>query len=191
MHALRTALALLLCMASATALAQGLPSAASLRYSAQVSNGSAGGCGCFTMQGAAGELVWPVRHPARIPGLGIVFDFGAEHVGQVGATGYGLTVATFTAGPRIALPSYRAVRPFAQATIGIARGSGGQLPRDGTLLSTAGAFAFGLAVGADYPVNRYLSLRLLQLEVLHTDLPNNNSNWQNNLRIGTGVNFHR
>jgi hypothetical protein len=39
-------------------------------------------------------------------------------------------------------------------------------------------------------LNKSISVRILQPDYLHTDLPNNTSNWQNNLRIGAGLTLH-
>jgi hypothetical protein len=36
-------------------------------------------------------------------------------------------------------------------------------------------------------MNKRLSLRVLQLDYSRTSLPNNTTNWQNNLRIGAGI----
>jgi hypothetical protein len=53
------ALVSLLCLALVTAAqAQLLPRDAGLRYGEQVSNGPAGSCGCFTLQGGAADASW-------------------------------------------------------------------------------------------------------------------------------------
>jgi hypothetical protein len=44
-----------------------------------------------------------------------------------------------------------------------------------------------LGAGADVPLNKRISARILQLDYLRTTLPNNTTNWQNNLRIGAGL----
>jgi len=58
------------------------------------------------------------------------------------------------------------------------------------LVSSANSFALNLGAGADYSLNKSISVRILQLDYLHTELPNNTSNWQNNLRIGAGLTLH-
>jgi hypothetical protein len=100
---------------TSAAQAQWLPSQASLRYSAQISNGPAGDCGCFTLQGAAGDLFWNLGPAEPRLGVGIAFDAGVEHTGDVN--------------------------------------------------------------GADYPINRRLSLRFILVDYLRTALPNNSTNW--------------
>jgi opacity protein-like surface antigen len=85
------------------------------------------------------------------------------------------------------LPGKKA-QPFAQALFGLAHGSGSEFPHSGNGLTTsANSFAFDLGAGADFPVNKRLSVRILQLDYLRTALPNNSNNWQNNLRISAGL----
>lgn len=172
------------------AQAQWLPSQASLRYSAQISNGPAGDCGCFALQGAAADLLWNLGPAKPRLGVGIAFDAGVEHTGNVNGAGYGLTLSTFTAGPRFKL-SLGKTQTFAQALFGVAHGSGSEFPQsNNTLVNSANSFALVAGAGADYPINRRLSLRFLQVDYLRTALPNNSTNWQNNLRIAAGLTFH-
>jgi opacity protein-like surface antigen len=175
---------------TSAAQAQWLPSQASLRYSAQISNGPAGDCECFTLQGAAADLYWNIGPAKPRLGVGIAFDAGVEHTGDVNGAGYGLTLSTFTAGPRIKLPLGK-TQAFAQALFGVAHGSGSEFPQsNNTLMDSANSFALVAGAGADYPINQQLSVRFLQVDYLRTALPNNSNNWQNNLRIAAGLTFH-
>jgi len=182
------ALVSLLCLALVTAArAQLLPRDAGLRYSEQVSNSPAGSCGCFTLQGGAADAAWNLGHLSSALHLRLAADVGVEHTGNVNNAGYGLTLSTFTAGPRFNLPGNK-VKPFAQALFGLAHGSGSEFPHSGNILTTsANSFALDLGAGADIPVNKRLSVRILQLDYLRTALPNNSNNWQNNLRVGAGL----
>jgi hypothetical protein len=191
MHKVWLALVAFLWIAPATASqAQAIPTEIGFRYSAEVSNAPAGTCGCFTLQGAAADLNWNLIHSksSRNTGLrlGLAADFGGENTGNVNGSGYGLTLTTFTAGPRFKLPGDK-VRSFAQALFGLAHGSGSEFPRNGALVSSANSFALDLGAGADVPLNKRISARILQLDYLRTTLPNNTTNWQNNLRIGAGL----
>ena len=98
-------------------------------------------------------------------------------------------MTTFTAGPRFKLPGNR-VRSFAQALFGLAHGSGSKFPNGNSVESSANSFAVDLGAGADYFLNKRISVRILQLDYLRTALPNNTTNWQNNLRIGAGLTLH-
>lgn len=163
-----------------------------LRYSEQVSNGPAATCGCFTLAGAAGDFYWRFGHSKtdRGAGLGVAADIGVEHTGDVNGAGYGLTLTTVTSGPRFVYSSARRLRPFAQTLFGFAHGSGSQFPQNNSLVSSANSFALDAGAGADYAVNRHIFVRFLQLDYLWTELPNNSTNWQNNLRIGAGLTLH-
>jgi hypothetical protein len=190
MQELRFFLGALLSLALVSAAqSQGLSKDVSIRYGEQVSNGQGGACGCFTLQGAAGDLYWGVKHfkGGKFDFLGLVVDAGAEHTGNVNGAGYGLTLTTVAAGPRLNLLSIGKVHPFAQALFGLAHGSGSEFPRNNTLVATANSFALDFGAGADYSVNKRISVRILQLDYLRTTLPNNSTDWQNNLRIGAGL----
>ena len=187
----KTAISLLalLCMALARgAQAQIIPGTANLRFSEQVSNAPAGTCGCFGLEGFAGDAAWNLFSlgTGHSTGLGIAGDFGVVHTGQVNGGNYGLTLTTLTAGPRLRLPGKR-LQTFGQALFGVAHGSDSQFPTGNTLVSSASSFAMDFGGGADYSINQRFSLRALQLDYLRTNLPNITSGWQNSLRIGVGV----
>jgi opacity protein-like surface antigen len=188
MHKIRITLFTLLCLAlTAAARAQFLPADAGLRYSEEISNSPAGSCGCFAMQGAAADAYWKLGRLAHSLHLGMAADAGVENTTNVNNAGYGLTLSAFTAGPRVKLHVNKA-HPFAQALFGVAHGSGSNFPQSGSLLiHSANSFALDLGAGADYPLNKRLSVRFLQLDYLRTALPNNSNNWQNNLRVSAGL----
>jgi hypothetical protein len=187
----KTAISLiaLLCFALACgAQAQINAGTANLRFSEQVSNAPPGTCGCFGLAGVEGDATWNLFSlgASHRAGLGVAGDLGVVHTGQVNGADYGLTLTTFTAGPRVRLPGKR-LQTFGQALFGVAHGSGSQFPSGNTLVSSANSFAMDFGGGVDYSVNRRFSLRAVQLDYLRTNLPNIVSGWQNNLRIGVGV----
>jgi outer membrane immunogenic protein len=169
-----------------------VPTDTGFRYSEQLSNGPAGDCGCFPLQGGAADAYWRIRpsQPAQSAnGLGIAADIGVENTGSVDGAGYGLSLATFTAGPRLRLP-VKSAQIFVQALFGLAHGFNSEFPRRDTLVSSANSLDIDLGGGVDYRLNHRFSLRILQLDYLRTALPNNTNNWQNNLRIGAGIILH-
>jgi hypothetical protein len=170
------------------ARSQATPKEVGLRFSEQISNGPAGGCGCFALEGASADIQWNLVHPGSEHSsvIGLVLDAGVEHAFSVAGAPYGLTLTTVTAGPRYALP-VRSVHLFAQSLFGLAHGTGSQFPQNSTLASSANSFAVDLGTGADYALNRRLSVRFVQLDYLRTALPNNSTDWQNSLRVGAGL----
>ncbi|MFZ1937915.1 MAG: hypothetical protein WBE56_12510 [Terracidiphilus sp.] len=161
------------------------------RYSAQISNASAGNCGCFSLQGGAADFYLNAvgiggSHGA---GLGAAIDVGSEHTASVNGAPYGLTLTTLTFGPRIVLPGHK-IQPFAQVLLGFAHGSDSAFPAGNILVPSASSFALDIGGAADYSINKRLSVRFVQVDYLRTSLPNISSNWQNNLRVAAGVTLH-
>jgi len=181
-----SSLALLGLALAVVARAQEIPGAVNLRFSEQISNGPAGSCGCFALEGAAGDVYWRFIGAGHSLSAGIAADAGVEHTGEESGASYGLTLTTVAAGPRIAFPAHR-LKPFAQILFGLAHGSGSEFPQGNSLVPSANSFALELGGGADYTIVKHLSIRLVQADYLRTQLPNSTSNWQNNLRIAAGV----
>jgi outer membrane immunogenic protein len=182
------AIALLLLASAAAAQTRLIPREADVHFSEQIANGPAGNCGCFTMEGAAGDFAWTLYHSGieRVTTLSAVADVSVEHTGNVNGAPFGLTLTSVVFGPRVAVPA-RKSSLFAQSLIGFTHGSGSEFPQGGNLVSSANSFAFDLGAGADYPLTRRIALRIAQVEYLRTSLPNNASGWQNNLRLSAGI----
>jgi len=179
-----TLAALLFFPMAAAALAQGIPSSVGLRFSEQISNSLQSSSG-FAMQGAAADANWKLPL-SGVFHLGLAADAAVENTGNVNSAGYGLTLTTFTAGPRLTLPGKK-TQPFAQALFGLAHGSGSNFPSGNQLVNSANSFALDAGVGVDHSLTKQLSLRLLQVDYLRTALPNNSNQFQSNLRISAGL----
>jgi peptidoglycan-associated lipoprotein len=186
---IKTAIALLCLTLAGAARAQAIPGSVNIRFSEQVSNASAGACGCFAMEGAAADAAWKLAGMAHGTSLALAADAGVDHTGNVSNAPYGLTLTTFTAGPRLWLPARKA-HIFGQALLGLAHGSNSEFPQNNSLVPSANSFALDLGGGADYPLSKRLSVRVLQVDYLRTALPNISTNWQNNLRFGAGLTIH-
>jgi hypothetical protein len=168
-----------------------LPQQINVRYDAQISNAPAGTCGCFTLQGGAADADWRLIGLDRNRiALGLVADVGVNHTGTVEDANYGLTFSTFTFGPRVTAPVAKKISAFGQVLLGLAHGSGSQFPQGSSLVPSASSFALNLGAGGDYRVNQFMSIRVLQVGYIRSQLPNTTSNWQNNLSIGAGLTFH-
>jgi hypothetical protein len=168
----------------------GLPQQINVRYDAQISNAPAGTCGCFTLQGGAADANWRlIGIDKQRAALGFVADVGVEHTGTVDNANYGLTFSTFTFGPRLTA-RVKKVKAFGQALFGLAHGSGSQFPQGNSLVSGASSFALNVGGGADYRINPLISVRVVQLDYIRSQLPNATSDWQNNLRVGAGLTFN-
>jgi opacity protein-like surface antigen len=192
MQKTRIVLAALLCLAPVCAAqSRAIPKAVNFRYSAQLSNSPPGTCGCFALQGFAADSYWKFANVSDSHGLGVglAADVGVEHTRSVGSADYGMTLTTLGAGPRLTLPGHR-LQSFTQVLIGLAHGSNSVFPVGNSVVSSASSIAFDVGGGADYAVTERVTLRPLQVDYLRIALPNTNSNWQSNLRIGAGITLH-
>jgi peptidoglycan-associated lipoprotein len=182
------AIALLGLALANAARSQAIPGTVNLRFSAQISNASAGTCGCFAMEGGAADASWSLMGSSAAHGVGLSLaaDVGLDHTGTVNSSPYGLTLTTLTAGPRLWIPVPK-LHIFGQALFGFAHGSNSQFPHNNSFVPSANSFALDLGGGADYALGKRFAVRVLQLDYLRTSLPNNSTDWQNNLRIGAGL----
>ncbi len=144
----------------------------------------------FGLNGGRADVVLPLTRQ-----FGAVAEFSGLHAGSVAASGSGLTLLNYMAGPRFSFP-IRAGReagtlmPFAQALFGGTHATEGAFPNGTTLNSRADAFAMSLGGGLQVGVSQRVSLRLIQADYLYTRLPNLYQNYQNSYRIGAGVVLH-
>ena len=183
----------LFCFAAfAAAQSRWSPTALNVRFSEQISNGPAGTCGCFAMEGFAGDLAWTLHRYGMEHShtLGGVADISVEHTHKVSSAPYGLTLTTLAFGPRYTASAFKSTHLFAQSLFGFSHGSNSEFPEHNTLVPSANSFALDLGAGADYAVTDRMAIRVGQVEYLRTSLPNNTSDWQNNLRISAGVVLH-
>jgi len=146
--------------------------------------------------------------------IGAVFDFSGEFsnprftgndVGLPGTTPVTINSSTFTYlfGPRFTYRKMSHITPFAEALFGPAtlRASSSDLGITNVISTTA--FATALGGGVDMPMNRHITLRLIQADYIltrfrelgldpNTGLPifSGERRTQNNLRASVGVVFH-
>jgi hypothetical protein len=167
--------------------AQQAPLEVSYSYDYARANAGPGQCGCFNMNGGSLEVA---VHAYR--GFSAVADLGGEWAGSMGAaTGTGLSLSTFTAGPRYSqhFSGKRLARytPFVQGLVGGARGFGSLFPTASGLSGSAASLAVLAGGGVDVEMNKYLALRPIQADYLRTQMPNTASNEQNLLRLDAGI----
>lgn len=163
----------------APALGQRAPSI-ELSYQSTRANASPGQCGCFYLQGGGAQLILPLRKSFSL--VGDISGGSAVDAYK----GYDLSLITYTAGPRLAVV-YRRTEPFVQALVGGAHGSG--LPFGNNSAQSANSFALVAGGGLDLSMKPRISLRLFELDYVHTGLPNTSNNRQNDLRLGAGIRF--
>ena len=158
----------------------------SVTYTASYA-GLSSGSNNFWLQGGSAELsarVWRgLSEAANVTGL---------HTADSG-NGVPVNVVTATFGPRYTWvhngASRRDVQVFGEFLVGIASGFSGYYPEAGGATDSATSLALLGSGGVDYKLNRRLTLRLVQVNWLRTQLPNASTNVQNNLTLGAGIVF--
>ncbi len=153
-----------------------------LGYSYQRSNANPGECGCFNMNGGN---VQAALHVYRW--LGLAADFSGENTANVNNGGQGLSLVSFTAGPRLFFASHHRLAPFAQALFGAAHGFNSYFPVAAGPTGAATDFAMIAGGGFDVRIARHLAIRPIEADYLLTQLPNGVNGTQNNLRMSAGV----
>jgi hypothetical protein len=181
------ALVLLLCVGtSRPASAQMIDRPASIdlsvNYTADISNASPGVCGCFAMQGGGVNARFRL-----IDHLSAVADFSVVNTGSVSGATYGLGLMTMMAGPQFR-HRFGRYTPYGQVLLGAVHGFNSVLPASSS--SSASGFIYAVGGGSETVLTPKFSVRLIEVDYMHSDLPNNSNNWQNHLKIAAGLIYH-
>jgi hypothetical protein len=162
----------------------------SVTYSVEQSQLAPGSCGCFWFQGAGADAavnLWK--------GVGIAGAVTGGHANQ--APGMNIDKLVYVIGPRytFAVHTRHAGLPprmqiFGEALFGGVHGFNGSFPGPAGLNPTATSFAFQTGGGINAFISQRFAVRAVEMEYLRTNLANNYSNVQNDLRIGFGVTYH-
>jgi outer membrane protein OmpA-like peptidoglycan-associated protein/opacity protein-like surface antigen len=153
----------------------------SIGYNNTRANAPPAGCHCFDMNGG---FVFGSVH--LTDWFGIAGEFTGGHSSNISILGQGLTLTTFTAGPRVS-HRFRRFTPYGEVLVGGAHGSGSYFPSRTSISSSASSFAVTTGGGVDFRLTPRFSIRALDLQYLRTSLPNGVNNEQNQLMIGAGV----
>jgi hypothetical protein len=122
-------------------------------------------------------------------GFGVVADLAGEHATNIQGSGVGLDIITMTFGPRYTWQPrrYRRSGLYGQALVGRANGFNSVFFATSGASSSANSLALKIGGGVDYTLTRRFAVRAFEADWLRTQLPNGNTNVQNNLRIGAGL----
>ena len=150
----------------------------SLSYSYLRANQGPGQCGCFNMNGGSAEVAFHVYR-----WFSAVADVTGEHSGSVNGGPQGLSLFSYTAGPRFTYPIHHRYAPFAQALMGGAHSFDSYFPVTTGPTGAANSFAMFTGGGVDIRMKSWLAIRPVQADYFLTRLPNG----RNNLRLSAGV----
>ena len=118
--------------------------------------------------------------------LAAAAEFTGGHANNISSLGQGLTLFTYTAGPRVTYYGHR-VEPFGQALFGYASASDSYFPLGTSYTTTDSGFAYSAGGGVDINLSHRFAIRALEAQFLHTPFRNGASNVQRHLLIGAGV----
>jgi outer membrane protein OmpA-like peptidoglycan-associated protein len=156
----------------------------SVGYNNVRGNAPPGGCNCFNMNGG---FVSGAVHLSNW--IAIAGEFTGGSSDRISPLGQGLTLTTFTGGPRITYVWGRFI-PFGEVLVGGAHGSNSYFPSSSSVSSSATSFALSSGGGLDIKLNKRFSVRALDVQYLRTSFPNAVNNEQNQLMIGAGIVFN-
>lgn len=160
------------------------PLEVTLAYSADRTNGVAGGCGCFWMSGGKAEA-----SAALSNSFSIVSELAGQHASNISPGLNSLSLVTYLFGPRYSFRSRTRLVPFGQFLVGGVHGFDALFPGSGPSVPNPDAFAFAAGGGLNVNISRRFGFRVVQADYLQTQLPNDGNNRQNHLRISGGAVF--
>lgn len=158
------------------------PIEVSVNYSDLRTNESPGQCGCFSINGGSTEVAF---HTYRW--FSAVADMTGERTGSVNGGSQGLSLISYTAGPRFTYPIHHLYAPFTQALFGGVHGFDSYFPVTSGSTGAGNGFAMLAGGGLDIRVKPYLAIRAVQTDYFLTHLPNGVNDRQNNFRLGAGI----
>jgi len=148
---------------------------------------------CFWMHGGSVDAALNFGS-----GFGIAASFTGEHAATI-APGVDVNKITSLVGPRYTFTTWssqttsgdtRRLQVFGQALFGSTYAFNGIYPAPGAPTTSASSFAIEAGGGINFNFSRHFGLRLAEAEYVRTELPNNGTNTQNDLRMACGVTFH-
>jgi hypothetical protein len=179
------------CVQGQSAMVKALASVdVGVTYAAERAQIAPGSCGCFWLQGGGADValsLWKgFGASASVTGAYATNYFSGIDVNKIAYMG-GLryTYKNWILGSR---------RPhlqiFGEALLGGVHAFSGAFPSSTGLTATANSFALQAGGAINLVLSRRIGARLLQADYVRTQLPNNYSKSQNDLRLAIGVNYH-
>jgi hypothetical protein len=137
----------------------------------------------FWMQGGSIEVDGQFWH-----GLGAEAEVSGFHAQNANNAAVGLDMVTTTFGPSYRWsPVHHRYSFSGHALAGEANGFHSIFPGAGAPSSSSNGLALQLGGGMDLSIKHRLSMRVFEVDWLRTELPNADTNAQNNLRLAAGV----
>ena len=164
-----------------------------ITYSTEHAQLSPGTCGCFWLQGGAADAAFTLWK-----GFGIAAGVTGELVSNY-APGVDFSKVSYMGGPRYTYTVWKGApasrqRPrlqiFGDGLFGAVHALSGAFPTATGINTTANSFALQTGGGLNLFFSMSLSVRLLEVDYVRTQLPNGYAGTQNDLRLAFGVSYH-
>jgi hypothetical protein len=163
-------------------------------YAAERAQLAPGNCGCFWLQGGGADValtLWKGLGPSASMTGAHISDYtdgvDINKISYMGGPRYTRTVWTrHAAGSREGLH----LQIIGEALFGGVHAFDGAFPTSTGLKPAANSFALQAGGGINLFISGRIGVRLLQADYVRTQLPNNYSKSQNDLRVAFGVNYH-
>jgi outer membrane immunogenic protein len=143
-------------------------------------NAPPGQCGCFSLNGGSGTVVYNIT-----PKWAAVADLMVGHANNVDNSLQNITIFNYLFGPRYTRRMSSRYVPYGQVLFGGAK-------EDVNFQFTINRNSFGLLAGGGVTtrLKHKFGLTLGEVDWVYTRIPNAKNDRQNNLRIVTGVTYH-
>jgi outer membrane immunogenic protein len=143
-------------------------------------NAPPGQCGCFSLNGGSGTVVYNITSR-----WAAVADLTVGHATNVDNSLQNITIFNYLFGPRYTRRMKSRFVPYGQILLGGAR-------EDVNFQFTINRQSFGLLAGGGVttPLKHRFGLTLGEVDWIHTRIPNAVNNSQNDIRVSTGVTFN-
>lgn len=164
----------------------------SVTYAAERAQIAPGNCGCFWLKGGGADVALTFWK-----GLAAAASLTGDRVSNY-SSGFDINKIAYMGGPRYtyitrtrgAGPAKPHLQIFGEALFGGVHAFNGAFPSSGGVTASASSFAMQAGGGFNLFFSRRIGVRMLQADYVRTQLPNNYSRSQNDLRLAFGVNFH-
>jgi hypothetical protein len=122
-----------------------------------------------------------------------------EHASNI-QSNVGLGKVAFMVGPRYTLNTSRytekltkkhGTEVFGEWLVGGAHAFDSTFPGTNSVQTSAGAFSMQVGGGVDVAIKNGFGIRVIELDYVHTNLPNNAANSQNDVRAAFGVSWRK
>jgi outer membrane immunogenic protein len=141
-------------------------------------NAPPGACGCFSMSGAGGTLVFNAPH-----GVSVVADLSGGHASGVDGTSQNISLFNYVFGPRYSYRHAHRFTPYVEGLVGRSM----EISNYAYVqqVSALGVMGGG---GVSMPITRLIGWDV-EADYVYSKLPNAVNNNQSTLRVSTGILF--